>query len=128
MSQNYKLQSEVAMVSRLSSLFNLLIVSMLLGLGLSNSGVVMASANGAGTPDHIIYVDADASGTDDGQSWADAYTDLQAALSEARGLAPTENIHIWVANGVYRPTDGLAPPIDPALSFEIGRASCRERV
>jgi predicted outer membrane repeat protein len=47
-----------------------------------------------------IYVDADAPGpTHDGSSWADAFTDLQDALSLA-----LDDVEIWVAQGVYTPT------------------------
>jgi len=80
----------------------------------------MASEQIAGTPDRIIHVDADAGGAGDGQSWADAYPDLQAALSEARGLAPAENIQIWVASGVYDPIDGITPTGVPRYeAFEL---------
>ena len=47
----------------------------------------------------VLYVKADATGADNGQSWATAYTDLQDALREA---APGDQI--WIAGGVYRPT------------------------
>lgn len=50
----------------------------------------------------ILYVDIAATGGNDGTSWEDAYTDLQASLEHAAasGGVVTE---IWVAAGTYRP-------------------------
>lgn len=55
--------------------------------------------------DATIYVDTDATGSDNGNSWADAYTDLQDGLSDARGNVSCggNTVEIWVAVGVYTP-------------------------
>ena len=52
-------------------------------------------------------VKADATGANDGRTWADAYTDLQSALSDAACIA------IFVAKGVYK------PGVDKSASFRI---------
>ncbi len=49
----------------------------------------------------IIYVDADATGANNGTSWADAYQHLGYALKNA---SSGDDIH--VAQGIYRPSDG----------------------
>lgn len=65
--------------------------------------------------ERVIYVNQNAAGVSDGSSWKDAYTDLQAALDDARdvGGSPCE---IWVATGTYKPDRGTG---DQSLAFEL---------
>lgn len=54
----------------------------------------------------IVYVDADATGANNGTSWADAYPNLQDALQLIRDNSNTSYTEIWVAAGVYFPDEG----------------------
>ncbi|MBV1924685.1 MAG: T9SS type A sorting domain-containing protein [Flavobacteriaceae bacterium] len=51
-----------------------------------------------------IYVDINASGTNDGTSWNDAYTNLQDAINEATNSPGVED-DIFISEGVYVPTE-----------------------
>ena len=65
---------------------------------------VLAGGINAGTAfADVIFVNDDASGANNGSSWADAYTALDEALSSAAG--PDD---IWVAAGVYQSSDSPA--------------------
>ncbi|NUN97208.1 MAG: right-handed parallel beta-helix repeat-containing protein, partial [Candidatus Omnitrophica bacterium] len=57
------------------------------------------------TPGPIFYVDKSAAGANTGETWANAFTDLNTALCAAQNsVAP--NPEIWVANGAYAPDRG----------------------
>ena len=51
----------------------------------------------------VLYVDADATGNNNGRSWVDAFTNLQDALSIAEAYPEVEEIHI--AQGTYKPAE-----------------------
>jgi len=62
-----------------------------------------------------IYVDRDASGAEDGSSWADAFRYLQDALRVATGRD-----RILVAEGVYKPDQGIyQPPCERTATFQL---------
>ncbi len=58
----------------------------------------------------LIYVDSAATGANNGTSWADAFTDLQTPLNLVTGTC-----EIWVAQGVYKPTNTA----DRTISFAM---------
>lgn len=61
-------------------------------------------------PAQVIYINSAATGSNNGASWSNAYTNLQTALSNA---APGNQL--WVATGTYKP----APPNYPDSSFNL---------
>ena len=75
-------------------------------------GMVSTAAGGT------IYVDAGASGSNNGSSWADAYNYLQDALADAN--MAEKPVEILVAHGVYTPDLGAGfTPGDKAAEFQL---------
>ena len=66
--------------------------------------LIAAGGRGVLAAPGTIYVDAGATGANDGSSWDDAYTDLQSALA-----LPLSGEEIWVAEGTYKPTQRDRP-------------------
>src|SRR5678815_2684435 len=56
------------------------------------------------------YVNFAATGSNDGTTWENAYTDLQSALADGPACA-----QIWIARGTYKPT----ATTDRTISFNI---------
>jgi hypothetical protein len=63
---------------------------------------IIISFQGHALTQTFVYVKHDASGNNDGSSWADAYNSLETALSSA-----VSGEHIWVAAGTYVPENEI---------------------
>ncbi len=90
-----------------------LVIMTLCGLGVivwAMAWATSATPSQAARAATVLYVDADASGANTGLSWTDAFTNLQSAI-----LTATAGTEIWVAEGVYKPTDGT----DRAATFGL---------
>lgn len=74
-------------------------------------GILAAIALAASSAAQPVFVDSAAIGNNDGTSWANAYLDLQSALSDGTTRA------IWVKAGVYRPGN----PGEQSARFSISQ-------
>jgi len=91
-------------------------------------GGVTHCDSGAFEMQNVVYVDASATGTGDGVTWTNAFTSLRDALDtfnppSPRPLGAVGDVRdeIWIAEGVYRPDEGLgAVADDPAETFTVG--------
>ncbi|MEF8811312.1 MAG: right-handed parallel beta-helix repeat-containing protein, partial [Bacteroidales bacterium] len=83
---------------------------------IQNSIIDMGAYEGAVSIPTAYYVDKDATGSNDGSSWDNAYNKLQDALSHPNKY----KVPIWVAEGVYYPDEGAGQTNDDRNStFDI---------
>lgn len=62
----------------------------------------------------IIYVNRSAAGSNNGTSWANAYTALQPAIASA-----LSGDQVWIATGTYRPNDSNPSNLSRSQSFAL---------
>lgn len=78
--------------------------------------VIMLLFIGSVAQAQVVYVDQSATGNGDGASWANAVTDLQAAIDLAATVASASSpMQVWVKTGTYKPTTGT----DQTIRFEV---------
>lgn len=68
---------------------------------LALSGVIFSQST--------VYVNVSADGTNDGSSWTNAFTSVQAGIDAANDMTPKGEV--WVAEGTYFPTAYLSDPL-----------------
>ena len=91
---------------------------------LALAGFLLGGIGPTAFAQRVIYVDASATGSDNGRSWEDAYVDLQDALAEAaQPDACTQDTpcEVWVAGGpqVDFPDVGRPGPVVRAEDSDL---------
>ena len=71
--------------------------------------------------DNVVYVDCNATGLNNGSNWDNAYTELRDALDAIDANQHTCASQIWVADGIYEPTEANDPsPYDKTFQMLNG--------
>jgi len=70
---------------------------------------------------HIIYVNAAATGANNGKTWANAFTRLQYALDDLSDYSAKPGDEIWVAAGTYKPTKAVGGTELQFRTFQMKR-------
>lgn len=82
--------------------------------------IFLLAIAGTSSAGQVIYVDNDATGSNDGSSWENAYKYLQDALADAD--SSPKPLEVRVAQGTYRPDEGTLHPHgtgDRKMTFEL---------
>ena len=79
---------------------------------------VSAATASASVAAEVVFVKADAQGTNDGSSWENAYLDLQDGLDHAEASGGAVN-EIWTAAGTYRPSKRTDPDDPRSATFQL---------
>ena len=89
------------------------------------SGEIASMTARARTSDGITYVNVAATGANDGNSWQNAYTDLDNVLNNVIGGGRLEDREVWIAAGTYpAPPGGFS--VARSISCKIVRRFCRQ--
>ncbi|HPF41466.1 MAG TPA: right-handed parallel beta-helix repeat-containing protein [Phycisphaerae bacterium] len=78
--------------------------------------VIVVQADSSPTP-AVIFVNPNATGDENGETWGDAFVSLQKALDVAEAHAGIQQI--WVASGAYRPSRKLKPYSARSITFRL---------